>query len=154
MQCRLIKIEDSEDILDWRNDFASRAMSINSHMISWDEHSSWFSEMLENILHLGYIGEINGEKIGVVFFKVHEGNARVSITLNPRHRGKKMAVVLLGKAMRKAQNDYSEIYEFFAEIHNTNNASIKIFTKHGYKLFSKSNLFSKYTYKLEKREFD
>ena len=63
LRCRLITAEDSADVLNWRNDFTSRQMSLNAGIVLSTEHSNWFSKMLDDNSHLGFIGEITGEKI-------------------------------------------------------------------------------------------
>lgn len=63
LQCRLITIEDGDDVLSWRNDVQSRINSNNTNIISPIEHQNWFSEMCNNRSHLGFIGEMNNEKL-------------------------------------------------------------------------------------------
>ena len=108
MLCRLIALEDSLDVLTWRNDLASQKMSINSSIISPEEHSAWFADMLENDNHIGIIGEINGEKIGVVFMLISERNSNVSINLNPLYRGKGLAGSLLRSSILEVKDILSK----------------------------------------------
>ena len=147
MRCRSITIEDSDDVLSWRNDVGSRKMSINTDIISSIEHQNWFSAMLNNSSHLGFVGEISGEKIGVVFMKIHRGNARVSINLNPLYRGKKLAVSLLRISINEVQKLLPQIDQFVAEIKNTNTASIKVFVQNGFTLNSNQSGISVYSVK-------
>lgn len=148
LKCRLITIDDSDDVLSWRNDVESRINSSNTNIISPIEHQNWFSEMFNNRSHLGFIGEINSEKIGVVFMKTHKENARISINLNPLYRGKKLAVSLLRSSMQEVQKLHPQIRQFIAEIKNTNTASIKVFVQNGFTLNSKQNGTSVYNFKL------
>ena len=67
------------------------------------------------------------------FFKIDNAIARVSINLNPLHRGKKLAASLLGSAMNEILIISPKIKHFVAELNN-NNASIKIFTQNGFAL--------------------
>lgn len=145
--CRPITLEDSADVLDWRNDLVSRQMSFNYNKISSTEHSNWFSEILAISSHIGFIGEINCEKIGVVFFKVDNAIARVSINLNPQQRGKKLAANLLRNGMKEAQKLFPQIDEFSAKIKNTNSASVKVFAQNGFVLNAKQDGFSVYNVK-------
>ena len=134
VSCRPITIADSSDVLHWRNDPASRQMSLTGNIILPLEHSRWFGSMLQSNTHIGIIGEKNRSKIGVVFFKIDNAIARVSINLNPLHRGKKLAASLLGSAMNEILIISPKIKHFVAEIKNNNNASIKIFTQNGFAL--------------------
>ena len=137
MLCRLIALEDSSDVLTWRNDLASRKMSINSFVILPVEHSTWFADMLENPDHIGIIGEINGEKIGVVFMLISAGTSKVSINLNPLHRGKGFAASLLKSSILEVQKTFPTLQQLTAEIKDTNTASIKIFVQNGFNVHIK-----------------
>ena len=148
ISCRLITLEDSIDVLNWRNDIASREMSINAGVISPFEHLNWFEGMLNNRSHIGFIGELNSEKIGVVFMKIHNSSAKVSINLNPLHRGKRLGGILLRSSMFEVQNLFPKIQQFTAEIKNTNIVSIKVFAQNGFKLHAKKNGFSSYSVRL------
>lgn len=132
-------VEDCSDIFEWRNDPTSRKMSINGSYISSSEHSQWFAAILKRKSHIGVIGEINCSKIGVVFLYYDNGHVRVSINLNPLFRGRKLAASLLEGAMHEARLMLPKVKYFFAEIKNTNHASIKIFTQNGFKLVNMNN---------------
>ena len=135
--CRLITLEDSSDVLSWRNNLASREMSINSSVISPVEHSNWFAKMLANEDHIGLIGEINGQKIGVVFMIISAGTSKVSINLNPLHRGKGFAASLLRNSIMEVQKLFPMLEQFTAEIKDTNSASMKIFVQNGFNMHIK-----------------
>ena len=140
--CRLITPDDSSDVLTWRNNLASREMSINSSVISPVEHSNWFANMLANEDHIGLIGEINGQKIGVVFMVISAGTSKVSINLNPLHRGKGFAASLLKSSIMEAQKLFPTLQQFTAEIKDTNTASMKIFVQNGFNVhIKKANSF-------------
>ena len=139
VRCRPIMFEDRSDIFEWRNDPTSRQMSINGDYISSIEHSQWFDAIFKSKSHLGVIGEINCSKIGIVFFYNDNDHVRVSINLNPLFRGKKLAAPLLEGAMHEARLMLPKVKHFFAEIKNTNHASIKIFAQNGFKLVNMNN---------------
>jgi hypothetical protein len=142
MFCRLITLEDSSDVLTWRNNPVSREMSINSSVISQVEHSNWFAEMLANANHIGLIGEINGQKIGVIFMVISGGTSKVSINLNPLHRGKGFAGSLLRSSILEVQKIFPTVQQFIAKIKDTNPASMKIFVQNGFNVhIKKANSF-------------
>ena len=149
MQCRLIALEDSNEVLTWRNDLASRKMSLNATVISPDEHSLWFADMLDNGFHIGIVGEINSEKIGVVFMLINGSNSNVSINLNPLHRGKRLGGVLLRNSILEVQKLFPKLQQFTAEIKNTNTASRKIFVQNGFNMHIKKAGSSIYRFKFE-----
>ena len=145
--CRLITLEDSNDVLTWRNNLASREMSMSSSVISPVEHSNWFANMLANEDHIGLIGEINGQKIGVVFMVICAGTSKVSINLNPRHRGKGFAASLLRSSILEVQKFFPTLQQFTAEIKDTNTASMKIFVQNGFNMHIKKTGSSIYRLK-------
>ena len=88
--------------------------------------------MLDNASHIGIIGELNNEKIGVVFMEIYKESSKVSINLNPLHRGKRLSGILMRRSMLKVQKTFPQLQQFTAEIKNTNTASIKIFVQNGF----------------------
>jgi len=144
VKCRPITLDDSADILDWRNDLDTRKMSLNPNFISHDEHSEWFAKMLADCSHIGWIGECNGEKIGVVFVRIEFKIAKVSINLNPEYRGRRFSATLLNRAIEKTLKLFPEIVYFIAEIKNSNISSIKIFSKNRFRIGSNKGDFFLY----------
>ena len=140
----MITEKDSVDVLVWRNDLVTRTMSLNDKVISETEHSKWFRMMLDSEVKIGIIGEVNRLKIGVVFFSIQDGDARVSINLNPSFRGKSLAGILLKEAIRTMQQMQSQVKRFTAEIKNSNIASIKVFASNGFTFEHQKNDFSVY----------
>ena len=139
IRCRPLTLEDSLDVLGWRNDPFTRLMSLNDNIISKIEHSDWFAKMLASDVDIGLIGEMDRSKVGVVFFKIENFHTVVSINLNPLYRGKKLAATLLRNAMHDAQKMSPNIDHFVAEIKDTNTASIKVFYQNGFTLNSKKD---------------
>ena len=147
--CRLITSEDSSDVLTWRNNLASREMSMNSSVISPVEHSNWFADMLASEDHIGLIGEFNGQKIGVVFMVINAGTSKVSINLNPQYRGRGFAASLLRNSILEVQKLFPTLQQFTAEIKDTNTASMKIFVQNGFNMHVKKVGSSIYKLKSE-----
>jgi len=77
---------------------------------------------------------------------VHKSKAKVSINLNPAHRGKKLAGLLLRKSMIEVQKLNLKIDQFIAEIKNANTLSAKIFVQNGFVLDVVGDGFSVYNY--------
>ena len=131
MKLRPATPADAIDILNWRNDPHTRAMSKNSEMIDEARHLEWFRAAIADPQRLLLIGEHENQKIGMVRFD-YEGNAwKVSINLAPQMRGKGFGYLLLKSGLnflRSVKNADS----IFAEIKAGNNASLSIFSKCGF----------------------
>ena len=153
IRCKPINDEDIYEVFTWRNDLASREMSLNTDIISWEEHLNWYRHVQASKEYIGYIGNLNHQKIGVVFMKIDNTIAKISINLNPSHRGKGLGSILLKSSMLKAEKSFPKLRKFSAEIKNTNAASIKIFDKNGFKLRIRKEDFSVYCIRLSKLGF-
>ena len=138
IRCRPLTLEDSLDVLGWRNDPFTRLMSLNENIISKLSIRTGLLKCCSDV-DIGLIGEMDRSKVGVVFFKIENFHTLVSINLNPLYRGKKLAATLLRHAMQDAQKMSPNIDHFVAEIKDTNTASIKVFCQNGFTLNSKKD---------------
>ena len=81
---------DKNILLTWRNDPATRRNSINTCVISEEEHSKWFETVFSKPTRLQLIGLDSEDKpVGQVRFDVLENNiAEVDVGVAPKERGK------------------------------------------------------------------
>ena len=123
---------DLKDIFDWRNDDYSRSMFRNTNKVEIKDHQEWFSKILNDPSRKIYIGLMNYDKIGVCRFDFDETKniSKVSITLNPSMRGKKLGFSLLENSITKYKKINNS--KLFAEVRKENYPSIKIFEKCGF----------------------
>ncbi len=134
MKLRKATIIDAPLLWFWRNDLLTRKMSINSDVISWQDHRCWLSAVLadENILLL--VCEKGGEPIGTSRLDlIGPDTARISINLSPIHRGKGFGSELLSSLCRFAR-EHLLLKEVKADIKRNNYTSIKCFENFGFKL--------------------
>lgn len=126
MHIRNATIEDSKDILAWRNDINTRKMSFNSTMINYDDHKEWFCKALQSQNCIIYIAENNG-KIGVCRFNICQDTktALISINLNPSFRGKGLAKEFLVLCVKKFRVNYQ--FDIVAKVRSDNSISFKVF---------------------------
>ncbi|WP_417826970.1 GNAT family N-acetyltransferase [Thalassospira povalilytica] len=132
IKIRECRAEDSLDILSWRNDPTTRAMSLNSDLITIEQHEKWFTQTLSAPDSFIFIGEIDGDKVGMVRFDRVSGqlSAKVSINLNPKHRGQRKAVPLLRACVEKFRQIHS--HEIIAVVRIDNAASNNTFKSAGF----------------------
>ena len=136
MIIRAAEWKDVHDILEWRNDPHTRNMSFNSHKITVEDHNRWFKESISSDNHHLYIGLNEKEKIGLCYFhlKDTEKISKVSININPVHRGKGIAEKFLRMSM-----DFfflERTTPILAIVKKINAPSMKIFQRCGYKKVS------------------
>ena len=141
MIIRDVEVGDSEDLLNWRNDAVTRAMSKSNQIVTFDEHDRWLRGSLANRQIALYIGVINNEKVGVCSFayKPEKSFSEVSINLNPAMRGRNLAYCLLKKSIERyrEKNDI----RLFATIRTQNLPSKRIFEKCDFRLSGFDNDF-------------
>jgi len=127
---------DSGDIWSWRNDFSTRANSLNQEFIPWDSHQKWFREILGNKINFVYIGEIREEKIGMCRFSLQENSKHfeVSINLNPQFRGQQLSKEFLEGCIYRLFSIEGIPRSLVATIRETNLPSMKLFKSLGFGL--------------------
>lgn len=127
--------EDSEAILIWRNDPVSRSFFKDSNIISRQDHETWYHKSLECVDRFLFIGEIAGDRVGIVRYEPTgiEGEFEVSINLNPEWRNRALGKSLLEESRPiLAKNLGFEQLKLRAEIKPGNTASMKTFERAGY----------------------
>ena len=127
MTLRKATPEDASDLLAWRNDPVTRAMSRNSDPVEAAEHARWFQSALQDAACTLLIGEDDGRKIGMVRLSRGE-ETEVSINLNPAVRGRGFSRELLTRALAQERG------ALLAVIKPENLASIRLFEGAGFVL--------------------
>lgn len=155
MRTVLIKeatLDDSKDLWRWRNDEATRAMSVSTDSVAWDSHSSWFEKSLLNPNRFLYVGllEEDQTKVGMCRYDVDVDKrvAEVSINLNPAVRGMGLSSTLLSDSMKAFFAERS--MDLVATIKKKNLASIKCFVKSGFELDSEDEVYQYYVFRLQR----
>jgi L-amino acid N-acyltransferase YncA len=90
--------EDASDVLAWRNDPLTRAMSRNTEPVEAADHARWFRGALADDACTLLIGEQGGRKIGMVRF-ARGAETEISINLSSAARGRGLARELLALAL-------------------------------------------------------
>lgn len=61
----MLKADDLEMVLNWRNSERIRRNMLSDHLISWEEHQGWFAG-LDQSRRIGLIFELNQRPVGLV----------------------------------------------------------------------------------------
>jgi len=146
MIVRPAELNDSLDILSWRNDLHTRNMSFDTSLVSSEDHVRWFGGALQSDDHYFYIGIQYGQKIGVCRYhlSLDRLQCEVSINLNPQHRGRGLAEPFLLLSMEQFLSLHA--VPVLARIKNGNIASIRTFEACGYEQLPSSNGALAYRY--------
>ncbi len=88
LSVRRATLEDAQMMYDWRGDAATRAVSLESDELVWDDHIAWLTRVLEDPARQLFVGEIGGRPVGVIRFDFAErARAEVSLYLDPALHG-------------------------------------------------------------------
>lgn len=134
MVLRALRAEDSDEILRWRNDETTRAMSLTTDLVDPATHAAWFSRLLRNEARIAYMATNRDDRVGWVRFDPlnDEPGFLASITIAPEMRGKGFGTVLLGRALKNLRVGRDAIV-VHAQIKRSNIGSRKIFEQNGFK---------------------
>ncbi|HEX3366918.1 GNAT family N-acetyltransferase [Phenylobacterium sp.] len=128
---------DALDVLAWRNDPQTRAMSRSHEPIDEAAHGVWFAKMLADPKVMLLIGETGAEKLGMVRFD-HLEPTEVSININPAHRGHGHGHALLSQALAQVDGDVAAL------VQDDNLASRRLFERAGFVLQSRAGGLRRY----------
>lgn len=134
--CNLRPVErgDLEKLLQWRNSDRIRMNMYTDHIISMDEHISWFEKSQNQNVNVHLVFEVDKKPVGLVYFKdIDENNGRsnwgfyIGETNHPRGSGTALGVLGLQYAFTKLN-----LRKVCGEAFAFNEASIKFHKKLGF----------------------
>jgi len=124
--------EDASEILRWRNDVETRAMSRKGAVIGEEQHQAWFSSVLKDPLRILVVGIYLGERVGMVRFdRDQEEFWQTSIVIAPEWRGRGLGRLFLDGAVKYLLSKHPEA-SLAAEIKIGNAASRRLFRSLGF----------------------
>jgi RimJ/RimL family protein N-acetyltransferase len=128
--------DDALDLLAWRNDPATRAMSRNAGVIAREAHLQWYEAALQDRAKLLLVGCVEGEAVGMARFDLlAPGRWEVSINLDPAKRGRGLSRPLLAAALAELETRRPEVV--VAEIKPANAVSRHLFESLGFRHVSR-----------------
>lgn len=149
--CRHADLVDSDDLFQWRNDPQTRAASISTAEVSWNDHEKWFEATLDSKSRTIYIAiDDGGSKLGMCRFDALPEGTEVSINLNPAVRGRGLASGVLSECIDKYRVDFSKVQLLIAQIREENLASVRVFEKSGFKYKSSEAGVARYEFEVAK----
>ncbi|MFX4219517.1 MAG: GNAT family N-acetyltransferase [Thalassobaculum sp.] len=129
---RPITVEDSADLLAWRNDPLTRGNSRNPDAVTQQEHAAWLSRVTADPNWRVWIGVEGGVPVGTTSaLRDDGGTVEISVTVAPAARGHGLAAVLVRLAVARAREIWPDA-RIRAEIKPDNRASRKAFESCGF----------------------
>jgi UDP-2,4-diacetamido-2,4,6-trideoxy-beta-L-altropyranose hydrolase len=110
---------------------STRALSVSSAPIPWDDHTQWFESKQGDATTPLYVAETGGQRVGVVRFDLVDNEAVISVAIAEAHRGRGLGrrVIAEGTRTTLAIDGVSHV---IALIRPDNIGSVRAFKAAGY----------------------
>lgn len=90
-------MDDAQLLFDWRNDHETRANSLTTVPVPWEDHCRWLRASLENPRRDLIIAEMDGVPVGTV--RIDRGvGTEMSWTVSPARRVRGIGKAMVSKA--------------------------------------------------------
>ncbi|MGZ9586255.1 GNAT family N-acetyltransferase [Paenibacillus marinisediminis] len=132
MELRPISMKDADWMLRTRNLESIRMQSINTSVISLEDHIKWMESTLQNTSRKVWITEADAFRIGVLRLDGCHPGVEVSIYVHPNHSSNGYGTQMITESIKLAKIHFPNAYYLKAIIKSTNAASIKVFQKVGF----------------------
>jgi UDP-2,4-diacetamido-2,4,6-trideoxy-beta-L-altropyranose hydrolase len=129
---RPARTDDADRVMEWRNDGDAVRFSVTGRPVSAAEHQRWFTAMLADRDVRLWIAEEAGEAVGQVRLDVTEATGTVSIAVAREHRGRGLAVTMLG-ALIEVVAAAGDLRHLKALTHPDNTSSVRAFERAGFR---------------------
>lgn len=122
---------DRRWLQDLRNDPISVAFSGTGRAVGDAEHEAWFSRAMESPGTRIWIGEVDGQSVGMVRIDVEAAVGEVSIAVAAAQRGRGVGTALL-KRLEDVVGPHPQVDRLCAVIDHENSASVRAFRAAGF----------------------
>lgn len=135
MIIREVTVDDGKWMYDTRNQPHIVEQSLNSNSFSYQSHQQWLNNVLTDSCKLLLVGEVEGERAGVVRFDINNTVSTVSIYLSHEFLGNGHGTCLLKQATAYMASLFTNVDVIRAEVLKKNQPSMHMFEKCGYQIF-------------------
>ena len=123
---------DCRALWEWRNEPLTREASFQTDGIPYERHVEWFSKKLDSPdTRIWIVQDERSRRVGYVRFQIQDGEAEISVSLDPAERGKGYG----SAAVRMATDSFlasRQAGRVKAYIKPGNPASVRSFEKAGF----------------------
>ena len=129
---RAANSDDCELLFHWVNHSDSlKGKEKTKGPISLEDHTAWFSRLLDDSAYHLWIIEDRGQAIGQLRLSPQSGDLEVDIYVDAAHRKKNLAVTALALAVQEISSIYPE-RALIAQVKEDNLASRRLFERAGF----------------------
>jgi len=116
------------------NDPVGRSVSFSEEPIEWETHVEWFASAIESPDRRIFVAEdAEGDFVGQIRFDLERGEAVVSVQVDPSKRGHGLGVPLIRAGTQRYLDETPTVNVVHAFIKTTNDVSVAVFSKAGYR---------------------
>jgi UDP-2,4-diacetamido-2,4,6-trideoxy-beta-L-altropyranose hydrolase len=140
LSLRLALDTDCRLLFEWAADPVVRTASFRTGAISWEGHTRWFRERLQDPRSVIYIGEnAAGAPVGLVRFQINDERATLSVNVAPEFRGQGWGREMILFSIRTLVRERS-VQKIHALVKPENEASQRLFEASGFLLAGKERV--------------
>ena len=139
--------QDCELVFSLSNDPIVRAVSFNQNRIESDSHCRWYEQTVKDkntLFFLVFADESEADFVGQIRFKRESelsDECVISLSITEEFRGKHLAQQFLALGIQELQRNWTGIRFVTAEVKGENIASNALFSREGFDLVSKVNVY-------------
>lgn len=150
LSLREAEASDCDLYFQWANDPEVRANSLNSSLITWEDHVSWFNRSLNAPNKFFFLVFLGKEPVGQVRFEIQENKeALISYSIGGLYRGRGLGKIILERGMQ-ALFTKTGIKRFRGYIKEDNIASQAVFEGLNFQKTGQNDDVLEYIIELEK----
>jgi len=149
---KLMEEGDCQLVWQWSNDSRNRAASFTSNHIPWIEHFKWFTSKLKDpsCLFFMVLHTDSGIPIGQVRYEISCQEATISLSIAESFRGQGYGCPIILQSCH-ALKQRSSVRLVNAYIKPDNSASIKVFSKSGFRCVGEQEIKTQKALRLVKK---
>ena len=134
LHLREVEPGDCHRLWTLANDPVVRSVSFSEERIEWGTHVEWFDRAIESPNRRIFVAEnTEGEFVGQVRFDLERGEAHISIEIVPSKRGHGLGAALIRAGTQRYLDETPTVNVVHAFIKTTNEVSVAVFSKAGYR---------------------
>lgn len=141
MELRHATIDDTMFLFELVNEHECRKNSLNSNLITFEEHGEWMRQILFSDVKRQYIFSVSDCPVGQGRLELVGDSCRISYSLIPKYRGCGYGKILVQLLNNMALQDFPDCKYSFGEVLKWNVASQKIFEELGYQADQRDDFF-------------
>lgn len=140
MHLRPASMNDAQRLFDWRNDPETRANSLNSDVLAWEDHIAWLQRVLANPDRQLFVAEVDGVSVGTGRADRSVDATELSWTIAPEARRKGYGYLLVHQLLALTSGLR------IAQVKDNNHASRRIAEACGFRLVRSDEAMLHYEY--------